>query len=438
MENKRAIGLLFTSHVISSFAQGITMLSIPWYFASIVDETEMFGKVLALATFISIFWSLFAGTIIDRYPRKYIFWVATLIGFLTLGGAGLYGQMNGEMPLWLVAFVFVFTFFGFNIHYPNLYAFTQQLAAKGDYGRVNSLIEILGQSTNALSGAMGAILLSGTSADGINMLGFHVFLPFDIERWEIWEIFFLDAATYLIAACIIPFITYRVVDGLPIDLEPIFSRLKRGWQFLMLNRELLVFGLSTYSIFVVLLVLAQFLLPIYVDNHLHTGADVYASSEVYFAIGSLVAGLVIRRLTGGIRPAKAIAVLMVAAGLVFIGMALTRDDLVFYLFSALLGFSNAGTRVTRVTFLFDHIPNNIIGRANSIFYVYNISVRVLLIWLFSVGFFSESNNIIWAFVICGGFILVSVVPLVLILGRLKNLKVTTLAFPGSENYSKEQ
>jgi len=63
MENKRALALLFTSHVVSSFAQGITMLSIPWYFASIVNESVVFGKVLAVATLISIFWSLFAGTL---------------------------------------------------------------------------------------------------------------------------------------------------------------------------------------------------------------------------------------------------------------------------------------------------------------------------------------------------------------------------------------
>lgn len=427
MENKRAIGLLFASHVVSSFAQGITMLSIPWYFASIADESVMFGKVLAVATFISIFWSLLAGTIIDRYPRKTIFWIASAIGFVVLGGAGLYGEMTGEMPLWLVAFIFVFTFFGFNIHYPNLYAFTQQLAAKGDYGRVNSMIEILGQSTNVISGAFGAILLSGTAAGAINLLGLELVLPFEIQRWEIWEIFFLDAATYFLAACIIPFITYKIVDGLPVDMEPLVQRFKRGWRFLKLNKELLVFGLMSYSIFVVLLVEVQFLLPIYVDNHLETGADVYASSEVYFALGSLIAGLLIRRLTRNLAPSKAIILLMLMAGLLFMIMAITKSVNGFYLFSILLGFSNAGARITRVTFLFNHVPNNIIGRANSIFYVYNITSRGILITLFAMSFFSEGNNIIWAYAICGVFILVSVLPLLWVVKRLDTFEVTPLS-----------
>ena len=152
MENKRALTLLFASHVVSSFAQGITMLSIPWYFASIIGESVIFGKVLALATFVSVFWSLMAGTIIDRYSRKNIFLIASIIGFLVLGTAGVYGETTGQAPIWLVAGIFVFTFFGFNIHYPNLYAFSQQLAARGHYGRINSILEVLGQSTNVLWG----------------------------------------------------------------------------------------------------------------------------------------------------------------------------------------------------------------------------------------------------------------------------------------------
>lgn len=411
MENKRALFLLLASHVVSSFAQGITMLSIPWYFASVVDQSAMFGKVLALATFISIFWSLFAGTLIDRYPRKNIFLIASIIGFVVLGASAMYGEFSQDAPLWLVAFIFMFTFFGFNIHYPNLYAFAQQLAARGDYGRVNSLIEVLGQSTNVLSGAFGAILLSGTSGGSLDMLGFQVEMPFEMEAWDIWEVFMLDASTYLLAACMIPLIRFVDTNPLPVDKESVAQRFRRGWRFLDANRNLLVFGLATYAVFVVLLVEIQFLLPIYVDRHLQTGADVYASSEVYFALGSLLAGFLIQRLTRGIRPTLTIMLMMLLAGVSFVVVSVTQSVIGFYLFSILVGFSNAGTRITRVTFLFHHIPNNIIGRANSIFYVYNIVSRGLLIALFSMTFFSTSNNIVWAYGISGVYILLSLIPL---------------------------
>lgn len=402
------------------------MLSIPWYFASVVDESVVFGQVLAGATFVSIIWSLYAGTLIDRYPRKNIFLVASLIGLVVLASAGIYGEMNQEAPIWLVAFIFVFTFFGFNIHYPNLYAFSQQLAARGDYGRINSILEILGQSTNVLSGAFGAVLLSGTTAGSLNMLGAEISFPFEIEAWTIWEIFLLDASTYALAACIIPFIKYKDLSGLAVDMEPIVSRFKRGWRFLMLNKELLVFGLASYSIFVVLLIEVQYLLPIYIDNHLEAGADIYASSEVYFALGSLFAGLFIRRVTRNIAPTKTIILLMLLAGVSFVVVSFTKSVIGFYLFSVLIGWSNAGTRITRVTFLFNHVPNNIIGRANSIFYVYNIASRGTMITIFALPFFSESNNIIWTYVTCGCFILVSAIPLMAAMQRLALMKIKTV------------
>ena len=416
MKNRKGIALLLSAHVVSSFAQGITMLSIPWYFASIVDQAELFGKVLAGATFVSIIWSVFAGTLIDRYSRKHIFLIASIVGLMVLGAAGYYGYINQEMPIWIVAGVFVFTFFGFNIHYPNLYAFTQQMAAKGQYGRVNSIIEILGQSTNVMSGAVGAILLMGSSGGAIDLLGFQLHFPIAFEAWDIWEIFILDASTYALALCIIPLIRYDSSEDLPIDLDPILKRLRTGWQFLTDHKAIRTFGLASYAIFIVLLIEVQYLLSLYVDNHLQAGADVYASSEVYFALGSLSAGLMIRRLTRTMRPVKTVILLMILAGLSFALAAVFKSVWIFYLISVAIGFTNAGTRITRVTHLFNHIPNNIIGRANSIFYVYNIAMRGTFLMLFSTAFFDNSNNIIWAYAICGLFVLVSVIPLL----RLKD------------------
>jgi hypothetical protein len=116
---------------------------------------------------------------------------------------------------------------------------------------------------------------------------------------------------------------------------------------------------------------------------------------------------------------------MFVAGASFVLVAFSKSTLGFYLFSVLIGFANAGTRITRVTFLFNHVPNNIIGRANSIFYIYNISSRGLLLLTFSLPFFSFWNNIIWAYVISGTFILISMIPLAAVLGKLNRMKVVT-------------
>ncbi|MCF8258364.1 MAG: MFS transporter [Flavobacteriales bacterium] len=423
MKNRRAIMLLFSAHMVSSFAHGITMLAIPWYFTSVVSESGLFGKVLALATLLSLFWSLYAGTLIDRYPRRNILLVAALSGMTFIGAIAAFCGLTGTMPIHLVALAFVFTFFGYNIHYPNLYAFTQELAARGDYGRVNSIIEVVGQSTSVLSGGVGALLLSGTVAGNLDLMGITVSFPFDVRPWELWEIFALDAVAYAAAACIIPFIRYERIGALHIDTEPIAARLRRGIRFLTLNRSILMFGIASYAIFITILVETMYLLALYTDRHLTAGADVYASSEVYFALGSLVAGLLIRSLTKKIAPARAIVMLMVFAGLLFLLASSVQSVVFLYIFSMLLGFANAGTRILRVTFLFEHIPNNIIGRANSIFYLYNILARSALLSLFALPFFSLANNVVWGYGVCGVFILLSAVPMAKLAARLKDLKV---------------
>jgi hypothetical protein len=43
-----------------------------------------------------------------------------------------------------------------------------------------------------------------------------------------------------------------------------------------------------------------------------------------------------------------------------------------------------------------------------------------------MAFFSEGNNIIWSYVICGGFILVSVAPLLAVASKLTDLKVNVV------------
>ena len=73
MKNKQAITLLFISNIISGFAQGISMIAIPWYFIDILNQPTVFAYFYFFLTFFILFWGLYAGTIVDRYSRKKIF-----------------------------------------------------------------------------------------------------------------------------------------------------------------------------------------------------------------------------------------------------------------------------------------------------------------------------------------------------------------------------
>lgn len=110
---------------------------------------------------------------------------------------------------------------------------------------------------------------------------------------------------------------------------------------------------------------------------------------------------------------KAVMLLMTLAVLSLGILAFTRSVAIFLAVGLLIGFSNAGIRVLRVAYLFDHIPNNIIGRTNSVFSMANTLMRVGFILLFSSAFFSRGSNITWAYGIMAGFVALALFALLL-------------------------
>jgi MFS family permease len=160
----------------------------------------------------------------------------------------------------------------------------------------------------------------------------------------------------------------------------------------------------------------------YVSNHLEQKADVYASAEVFYSIGALLAGLSIRNLFKKTNTVKAIIWLMIWSIAGFILCAFTKSTVLFLAFSVLIGITNAGARVLRITYLYEHIPNNIMGRAGSVFHIINIISRGIFLLLFSIPFFSKGNNVVWAYLICAIYLSIMLVPMLLNYKTLINLK----------------
>ncbi|MEO1451660.1 MAG: MFS transporter, partial [Bacteroidota bacterium] len=162
MRTTRVLFFLFAANTISGFAQGITMLAIPWYLIQQPGGKWFNATMVAAVTFLSLFWGLYAGTLVDRYNRKRIFLTLQAIDGTLLLSAASIGFALGFMPLPAIVGVYLLTILTYNVHYPNLYAFVQELFEPALYAKVNSAIEIQGQTTNFLGMMVGGLLLSGT------------------------------------------------------------------------------------------------------------------------------------------------------------------------------------------------------------------------------------------------------------------------------------
>ena len=404
MQNQRAIYSLLAANAVSSFAQGISLIAIPWYFASVLDMEAYFVRAFQIITLLTLFLSLYSGTLIDRYNRKALFLGLNAVGFAVLCSAAVWGFMHGGLsPLGIVV-VLAFSVFSFQVHYPNLYALGQEVVGREGYGRFSSLIEVQNQATIILSGVFSILLLPDSGRGG---LGLRDVLGVHIEPWDMHEIFLLDGITYAIAFTIISRIRYTSTRERHIETGTVWKRLRSGFTYLSRHPRLFVFGIASHTVFVVTIVHGFYLVNLYIDNYLHEGAEVYALSEIIYSAGALLAGLIIRRLFRKWIPEHAILCLMLLAISIYLMLAFTRWYGFMLLFQFLVGISNAGVRVLRLTALLTRVENEIIGRSESIFNAGNIFLRLIVLSVLGLPWFSEGEQVPRAYLACGLFLAVT-------------------------------
>lgn len=416
MQNKQAILLLFTGNTLSGLATGITILAVPWYFSHFLEQPSLYGLGYAIITALSFFWSLYAGSLIDRYSRKRIFQFSKLTCALVIGAVASSGYLKGYVPGYLALLAYAVTFFNFSIHYPNLYAFGQEITAKKDFGKLNSFIEIQGQATNAIAGGLAAIVLSGQQAGFLSLNGR---LPFTIPQLALHEILTIDAATYLASFSIVSFIRYKPLQDRNISTASVKNRVKEGLAYLKQRPNIFLFGVFSNAIFVTVMAHAFFLLATYVNNHLNTYADAFGASEMVFAMGAILAGIGIRKIYSRFSPVLGVIVNTFVGGALLWWLGLTESLTVLISFSLLYGIMNSGNRILRMTFIFNNIPNDIIGRINSVFSVSGTLLRVLFISVFSIPFFGNNANVVYAYMMLGTF---AIIASALLLYAYRNLK----------------
>ena len=272
---------------------------------------------------------------------------------------------------------------------------------------MTSYLEIQGQLATMLAGAFGAMLLEGTKDGALNVFGFQVAVPWDIAAWEIYDIFLVDASTYFVAFIIISLIRFVPLKERFIEQGNPFQQLKIGYDYLIKHKNILIFGIASYAIFLTVLLEGFYLGAQYAKAHLEADGSVYAASAMYYSVGAILSGIAIHRIFKAVSIPKAIILLTFLTAALFFVLAGTKIFWLYYMMLLLLGITNAGTRVLRVTFLFRNIPNQVYGRANSIFFLTNVMMRICFIGIFAFPFFQKDNHVIYTFVILGVFLVLS-------------------------------
>ena len=67
--------------------------------------------------------------------------------------------------------------------------------------------------------------------------------------------------------------------------------------------------------------------------------------------------------------------------------------MILFIVAVLIGFTNAGSRIYRVLYLFGEVPNRLIGRVQSIINIPQTLIPVAFLFIFGTNYFVEEGRV---------------------------------------------
>jgi len=269
---------------------------------------------------------------------------------------------RGEFALWHLVGIFTAGTLYYTIHYPALFAFNQEVFAPAQYRQLAGLVEVQGQTASVVAAGLAAFL---------------------IGRVDLSLILGLGTATYVVSFLLLRPLPYeRSPERAYSKLTPI-GQINEGWRYLRDRPGFALFLVCAFIPFVGVMV-SNYLFPIYATRTLLAGPMVFGAGEVTFALGAILAGLTIPRLSEAIGNYPTVLWTVAMATLAALLLALFPAVGLYLALNALLGWGNAGSRVARSTIILTVVPNALIGRVNVLFNLLERLLRTfILIYLTS-------------------------------------------------------
>jgi MFS family permease len=381
----RRFYFIIAANLLSSIGSGITMVAIPWLLVSDGQGATIFGYVTIVMTIINFIMTPFIGQWVDRFPRKKLLMTGEIVGFLVILLFALLGLFGIDYTNWHYMILYGTGSFYYNLFYPGMFALNQEIFPKSAYKTLNGAMEIQGQLSSVIAGALAALMLGKVSLE--------------------WLLLF-DAATYISAYLFFAAIPYTPKRNPMPNGDSFWIKLTEGYRFIEKQPKLFLFLLASFMPFIGVMV-TNYLFPVYLTSVLKVDGSVYGAQSMVYGIGAVLAGLFIPLVSNKLGNMNSILLttLIYTIGISFI--IFTKVVPIYLFIIILLAFGNAGTRVARNSYMMDTVPNSIIGRVDSLFRTIGLGIRVILLSAFTM--INALLNVQYSFYILSGLLILSVV-----------------------------
>jgi len=378
----RKLKLLLAANLISTVGTGITSYLIVWLLIDQLKQSVLYG-LLTMTTMILVFFaSPYLGSLVDRYSRKAIFLYLEIIGIVVLGVFSVLFNISAVLDITLVVtLIFYHTAYD-SIKYPALAALTQEMFKKEDYSKVNSSLEVQGQAALMISSGLAAMM---------------------IGKMDATVILIINIATFIAASILIYKLPYQrnaeaEEHSNTMKNESYWKNFRSSLQYLS-HRKVLFVLLLTSFIPSIVIIIANYLDPVFIYDYLNEGPSVIGIANIVYAIGAMGAGFVAYQISKKWPDMQGVILFMAVFGLATFAIFLVPSAVTFIVASLFWGHSNAAIRVFRKSYMFHHVDNAYMGRVNSLFNAVKLLGQVALIGILTITVVPAGQSVYGYFIL---------------------------------------
>ncbi|WP_020593699.1 MFS transporter [Kiloniella laminariae] len=351
--------LLVVSNLATSIGQGIALIATPWFIINNQNGSEFFG-IVAFATNVLIFLTApWFGVLVDRFSRKKIL-VSLRLGFISLLLVLLlFVKFYPDQYSLFLALYFTCGSFFLILNQSSRSAFIQEIFSKKQYARVNSIMEVEGQSAAVITGAIAAVILSS---------------------WSLEHILCLNIAVLGLSLVTILAIGYTLRTLDPKNHGSFGQEFIVGLKYLVRHPKETIFIFASFTPYNCVQT-ANYLVPVLLISLLGETVEVLALYEIVFGAGAIVAGLGIVVLFKDMLSTRIILANMTLYTFVLALQSVWPSVWTIVWMAFFLGFSNSALRVARNNWMMNIIDPQVFGRVMTTVPSLMLGFKALLIGL---------------------------------------------------------
>ncbi|MGH7245942.1 MAG: MFS transporter [Candidatus Levyibacteriota bacterium] len=339
----RDFRLLWFSELVSRIGTTMVTVAISWHLYLLTHSPFALGLIGLFQLIPFLFFNLFGGVFADAHDRRKILRFTQplfALASLVLGISTVFHFVSPFLIYLMIAIVAV----GLAFDMPARNALLPSLIDKKDLSNANSVYGILEDFTEMIGPAVGGFLIA--------FIGLA-------------NIYFLDAiSTVFVFFAILAMHTSGIPTGEKATIS--FKAVIESVQYLFSKKLLwstkLLDGLS------VLFASCIILMPVFAKDVLHVGPTGLGFLYAAPAVGAVLTGLVMSRVSSKIKKQGKLLLLVVAIyALATIAFGLSTSFPLSLLFLAILGAANCVSVVIRATIRQLHTPSHMMGRLYALF-----------------------------------------------------------------------